>query len=99
MKDIKAERPKISEKDNLRLLFVTNWFLAFFLAMRGKELGGERPQVGREYKWRFEYVAEVVERGWVVWMLKRITESMDTKVVTFRFQRSSAPCSEFLIWV
>lgn len=73
LKDIKAERPKISEKDNLRLLFVTKWFLAFFLAMREKELGGEQPQVGRESKWRFEYVAEVVERGWVVWMLKRIT--------------------------
>ena len=39
LKDIKTERPKITEKDNLRLLYVTKRFLEFFffLAMQCKE--------------------------------------------------------------
>ena len=36
LKDIKAERPKVTEKDNLRLLFVTKWFLEFFLCERAR---------------------------------------------------------------
>ncbi|KDQ07544.1 hypothetical protein BOTBODRAFT_192367 [Botryobasidium botryosum FD-172 SS1] len=77
LKDIKAERPKITEKDNVRLLFLTKWFLAFFSAVREKEASGG--QLTAQCRWRFEYVAEVVERGWVVWMLKRISGAKDEK--------------------
>ncbi|KAG8829293.1 Topoisomerase 1-associated factor 1 [Serendipita sp. 400] len=39
IKDIRAERSKVTEKDNLRLLFVTKFFMQFFLAMRERDLG------------------------------------------------------------
>lgn len=37
LKDIKSERPKFTEKDNLRLLFLTKWFLEFFLLVREEQ--------------------------------------------------------------
>lgn len=37
LKDIRSERPKYTEKDNLRLLFLTKWFLEFFLAVRAQQ--------------------------------------------------------------
>lgn len=39
IKDIRAERSKVTEKDNLRLLFVTKFFIQFFLAMRERDIG------------------------------------------------------------
>ena len=82
LKDIKAERPKITEKDNLRLLFITKWFLEFFLCLRTSD---------KSRTWKFGLVAEVTERSWIVWVLRRMREAVDSKV------RSSlptaAPCS------
>ena len=72
MKDIKAERAKISEKDNLRLLYVTKWFLEFFLCERAIQKNGA--------KWKFGYIAEVTDRGWIVWVLRRMREAHDEKV-------------------
>ncbi|KAK0224118.1 timeless protein-domain-containing protein [Armillaria fumosa] len=71
IKDIRSERAKITDKDNLRLLYVTKWFLEFFLAMRAKEKekGG----------WGFDLVAEVTERTWIVWVLKRMREANEEK--------------------
>ncbi|KAI0322279.1 timeless protein-domain-containing protein [Amylostereum chailletii] len=74
LKDIKSERPKVTEKDNLRLLFVTRWFLQFFLATRAKE--GES---GSENSWDFGLVGEVIERGWIVWILKRMNGAVEEK--------------------
>ena len=74
LKDIKSERPKITEKDNLRLLFVTKWFLEFLLSSRIKAAPAEKE------KWGFGLVAEVVERGWIVWVLKRMREAVEDKV-------------------
>jgi replication fork protection complex subunit Tof1/Swi1 len=74
LKDIKSERPKITEKDNLRLLYLTKWFLEFFLCLRNKE--------SAEGKWSFGLIAEVIERGWIVWVLKRIRQASDEKVRT-----------------
>ena len=68
LKDIKAERPHITEKDNLRLLFITKWFLEHYLAYR------------KDNKWAYDLVGEVVDRGWVVWVLKRMRNAMDEKV-------------------
>lgn len=82
LKDIKSERAKISEKDNLRLLFVTKWFLEFFLLMRSREKEGT-PE--GERKWGFSIIAEVTERGWIIWVLKRMREAVEEKV---RFLKS-----------
>lgn len=76
LKDIKSERAKITEKDHLRLLYTTKWFLEFFLNLRSKEkivAGGQR-------RWIFGLVAEVTDRSWIVWVLKRMRESMEEKV-------------------
>jgi replication fork protection complex subunit Tof1/Swi1 len=74
LKDIKSERPKIKEKDHLRLLYVTKWFLEFFLISRSKEKAVE------QRKWNLGLVAEVTDRGWIIWVLKRMRQAMDEKV-------------------
>ena len=76
LKDIKSERPKITEKDNLRLLFVTKWFLEFFLHAHTKEKASEK-----ENNWDFGFVAEVTDRAWIAWVLKRMREALDAKVI------------------
>lgn len=76
LKDIKSERPKIVEKDHLRLLYVTKWFLEFFLAMRSREQQQKHPHE----RWSFGLVAEVTERSWIVWVLKRMREAVEDKV-------------------
>ena len=79
LKDIKSERPKITEKDNLRLLFVTKWFLEFFLQARAKEKA-----LKKENSWDFGVVAEVTDRAWIAWVLKRMREALDAKVVLLK---------------
>ncbi|KAI9438072.1 timeless-domain-containing protein [Lactarius indigo] len=76
LKDIKSERPKITEKDHLRLLFVTKWFLEYFLAVRAqeKEVGASASE-----PWAFGLVGEVIERGWIVWVLKRMNSAVEDK--------------------
>lgn len=76
LKDIKSERPKISEKDNLRLLFITKWFLEFFLHVRAKEKA-----LKKENSWDPGFVAEVMDRAWIVWVLRRMREALDAKVL------------------
>jgi replication fork protection complex subunit Tof1/Swi1 len=75
LKDIKSERPKITEKDNLRLLFVTKWFLEYFLAVRTQEKSS-----GASEPWAFGLVGEVIERSWIVWVLKRMNGAVEEKV-------------------
>lgn len=75
LKDIKSERPKVTEKDNLRLLFVTKWFLEFFLAVIAKDTDEDTG-----WGWDFELVTEVVERGWIVWILRRMRWAVEEKV-------------------
>ncbi|KAK7682773.1 hypothetical protein QCA50_014156 [Cerrena zonata] len=70
LKDIKAERPKITEKDNLRLLYLTKWFLEYFHLLRAQD---------KERVWDYGLVAEVIERGWIAWVLKRIREAGEEK--------------------
>ena len=72
MKDIKAERPKITEKDNLRLLFVTKWFLEFFRCTR---------EVDKERIWDYGLITEVTDRSWFVWILRRMREAVEDKVM------------------
>ncbi|KAH7926892.1 timeless-domain-containing protein [Leucogyrophana mollusca] len=74
LKDIKSERPKITEKDHLRLLYATKWLLEFFLTSRAGEnaIDGQR-------KWNLGLIAEVTDRGWIVWVLKRMRGAMEEK--------------------
>ncbi|KAG2128288.1 timeless protein-domain-containing protein [Suillus clintonianus] len=74
LKDIKSERPKIKEKDHLRLLYVTKWFLEFFLISRSNEKAVEGQR-----KWNLGLVAEVTDRGWIIWVLKRMRQAMEEK--------------------
>ncbi|KAF8999889.1 hypothetical protein BDZ89DRAFT_1170521 [Hymenopellis radicata] len=64
IKDIRAERPKINEGDHLRLLCFSTWVLVFFLSRPERDLG---------------LIAEVTERTWVAWVLRRIREALDDK--------------------
>ena len=81
LKDIKSERPKIAEKDNLRLLFITKWFLEFFLQAHAKEKA-----LKKESSWDFGSVAEVTDRAWIAWVLKRMREALDAKVLLSVFR-------------
>ncbi|KIY53837.1 timeless-domain-containing protein, partial [Fistulina hepatica ATCC 64428] len=77
LKDIRSERAKIIEKDNVLLLYVTKWFLEFFLALRSQELASGLPAEVRQ--WKFNVVAEVTERTWIVWVHKRMRQAVEDK--------------------
>ncbi|EIW79780.1 timeless-domain-containing protein [Coniophora puteana RWD-64-598 SS2] len=81
LKDIKSERAKITEKDHLRLLFVTKWLLDFFLSSRTRALakGTNQASVADDKGWQLPSVAEVTDRAWIVWVLRRMRESMEDK--------------------
>ncbi|KAG9019357.1 Topoisomerase 1-associated factor 1 [Tulasnella sp. 427] len=72
LKDIRMERAKITEKDNVRLLFLTTWCLEFFLAARQKN--GIESNVTA-----FGMIKEVVQEEWVKWVLKRMREAAEDK--------------------
>jgi replication fork protection complex subunit Tof1/Swi1 len=57
------------------LLYVTKWFLEFFLTSRSNEKAVEGQR-----KWNLGLVAEVTDRGWIIWVLKRMRQAMDEKV-------------------
>ncbi|KAL5514636.1 hypothetical protein ACEPAG_1952 [Sanghuangporus baumii] len=78
LKDIKSERPKITEKDHLRLLFIKRWFLEFFLTVRNSQIEQSKKD-GTPISWGFDLVSEVIERSWIVWILRRMRESMESK--------------------
>lgn len=63
------------EKDNLRLLYVTKWFLDFFLQAQAKDKAASKTE------WDFGLVSEVTERSWIVWVLKRMREALEDKVL------------------
>jgi replication fork protection complex subunit Tof1/Swi1 len=57
------------------LLFVTEWFLEYFLAVRTQE-----KNVDASERWAFGLVGEVIERSWIVWVLKRMNGAVEEKV-------------------
>ncbi|THH04072.1 hypothetical protein EW145_g5791 [Phellinidium pouzarii] len=84
LKDIKSERPKIMEKDHLRLLFITKWFLEFFLCVRTSQIEDSQKKDTQKASlnaetWDFSLVAEVIERSWIIWILKRMREAVEDK--------------------
>ncbi|KAF8909752.1 timeless protein-domain-containing protein [Gymnopilus junonius] len=88
LKDIRSERPKITEKDNLRLLYVAKWFLEFFLSMRSKE---QQAKSGQD-RWNFGLVAEVTERSWIIWVLKRMREAVEEKPKLWNELQAGVEC-------
>ena len=80
LKDIKSERPKITEKDHVRLLFVTRWFLEFFISVRSQQVEAAQKNKATAAPWGFDLVGEVVERSWIVWILKRMRGAVEDKV-------------------
>ncbi|TFK80719.1 timeless-domain-containing protein [Polyporus arcularius HHB13444] len=92
LKDIKAERAKITEKDNLRLLYVTKWFLEFFLC--------ERERQSEDAKWKFGLIAEVTDRAWIVWVLRRMREAQDEKPKAWTELQAGIEClTQFILTV
>lgn len=83
LKDIKSERPKITEKDHLRLLFTAKWFLEFFLAVRARQVEDSKKEcsTGTSNIWGFDMVGEIVERSWIIWILKRMRQAVEDKVL------------------
>ncbi|KXN83811.1 Topoisomerase 1-associated factor 1 [Leucoagaricus sp. SymC.cos] len=81
LKDIRLERARVTEKDKLRLLFVTKFFLEYFLALRAQEetSQSDKDKSKESEKLSFGLIAEVVERNWIVWVLKRMREAVDEK--------------------
>ncbi|CAE6369742.1 unnamed protein product [Rhizoctonia solani] len=82
LKDIKAERPRYTDKDNLRLLFLTKWFLEFFLLVRENQEKEHKQRglfAGALEIWPFGYVSEVVEHGWAPWVLRRMRAAVEEK--------------------
>ncbi|KAF9516043.1 hypothetical protein BS47DRAFT_1443938 [Hydnum rufescens UP504] len=95
LKDIKAERLKITESDNIRLLVVVRWFLEFFLSLRTKEIADDNKFASIEYadiQWKFEMVAEVVEKSWIGWVLRRMRMAMDDKPKQWTELRAGMDC-------
>lgn len=87
LKDIRLERTRVTEKDKLRLLFITKFFLEYFLALHTQEqpLQSDKGKSKQGEKWSFGLIAEVVERDWIVWVLKRMREAVDEKVLSVSF--------------
>ncbi|KAF9061339.1 timeless protein-domain-containing protein [Rhodocollybia butyracea] len=77
LKDIRAERAKITEKDNLRLLYVTKWFLDFFYLDDPKRSTAKLEEDMQQHG--FGLVAEVLERPWIIWVLKRMRGAVEEK--------------------
>ncbi|QRW13593.1 topoisomerase 1-associated factor 1 [Ceratobasidium sp. AG-Ba] len=86
LKDIRAERPRFTEKDNLRLLFLTKWFLEFFLSVREEQEKARKQQAlfasaqGKCKVWPFGYVSQIVEPAWGPWVLRRMRAAVEEKV-------------------
>ncbi|KAH9924971.1 timeless-domain-containing protein [Epithele typhae] len=90
LKDIAAERHKITEKDNLRLLYVNKWFLEFFLC--------ERARQADDAKWKFGYVATVTESEWVNWVLKEMRNAQEDKPKLWNALQAGVEClTQFLM--
>jgi len=87
LKDIRLERARVTEKDKLRLLFVTKFFLEYFLTLRAQDQPSQSDKNNSKESenWPFGMIAEVIERDWIVWVLKRMREAVDEKVIILYF--------------
>ncbi|CED82764.1 timeless-domain-containing protein [Phaffia rhodozyma] len=81
LKDIRMERQKVTEADNLRTLFLSTFFLDFFLSSRTLDIQAHRKSVGVQpdedkkpvkTAWDFGYVADFCEIDAVRWVVARM---------------------------
>ncbi|KAL1947016.1 hypothetical protein VTO73DRAFT_13977 [Trametes versicolor] len=63
--------PLSTSAHHMRLLFVAKWFMEYFLC--------ERTRQSEEAHWRFRLVATVIDRGWIVWVLRHMREAQEEK--------------------
>ncbi|KAL1742157.1 timeless protein-domain-containing protein [Schizophyllum fasciatum] len=98
IKDIRMERPKITEKDNLLLLYVAKWFIEFFLLSRAKEKANTSAKAGDE-RWNFRLIAEITERDWIVWVLKRMRQAAEDKPKQWTELQAGIECLTQLLLV
>ena len=96
LKDIRSERPKVTEKDNLRLLFVTKWFIDFFLCTRTRnsQLGASR-----EDEMEFALVVEVIQRSWAGWVIRRMREAWEDRPKQWTELQAGIECLTQLVRV
>lgn len=74
LKDIRMERPKIRETDNLRALYIATFFIEFFTLSR------ERAPAETKSEWDFGYIAEFTEIDSIKWVVSRMRIVMDDRV-------------------
>lgn len=43
----------------------------------------------KEHNWDYGFVAEVMDRAWIAWVLRRMREALDAKVYSFRHLHQS----------
>ena len=89
LNDIRLERARVTEKDKLRLLFVTKFFLGYFLTLcaQGQPSQSDENNSKESENWPFGLIAKVIERDWIVWVLKRMREAVDEKVIISYFPK------------
>ncbi|KAL7415832.1 timeless protein-domain-containing protein [Mrakia frigida] len=100
LKDIRMERPKIRETDNVRALFLCTFFIEFFLLSRSRVTAAAASDVkgkGREgvdisKVWDFGYVAEFAEIDAVKWVVGRMRLVMDDKPIGWTELQAGINC-------
>lgn len=96
LKDIRSERAKVTEKDNLRLLFITKWFIDFFLCVRAQD---SQRGVSKEDEMEFALVVEVVQRSWAGWVIRRMREAWEDKPKQWTELQAGIECLTQLVRV
>jgi len=95
LKDIRMERDKVRETDHLRLLFVTRWWTEFFLGQRASSTATSTSG----QKWTFSLISQILERDWILWVLKRIREASEEKPKAWTEIQAGVECLGVLIGV
>lgn len=79
LKDIRMERAKVREMDNIRLLFLVRFFLEYFLGLYAYERS-----IGLDAKSEdahdFDLIAEMTDPNSIAYVGKRMSQSLEEKV-------------------
>lgn len=79
LKDIRMERLKVKEKDTTRFLFLSRFFLEFFLLVhQDEQMRGIHPL--SEEAHGFELIAEMTEPQSIAFVTTRMKKAMEDKV-------------------
>ena len=83
LRDIRMERSKVRDTDNVRCFYLARFFIEYLLILRQKEISKSNDpqgQVGQEAGLSLGLVAEMAEMDSVRWVVMRMKFTMDTKV-------------------